>query len=90
MNDLKQKVVDILPNLAPSVVSSVVEKLVNCGVESLSDLQYVTEGDLTGLLQVVQIRKLLTAWHQAGIFNWMLKYCITGISIVFNAIYLLN
>ena len=52
----------VLPSLSATDVDHILQKLSEIGVESLSDLQHVTESDLVPLLKPVQARKLLSAW----------------------------
>ena len=48
----------ILP-LAPELLKSIEDKLVDLGVGDVSDLQHLQENDLTEILKPIQIRKLL-------------------------------
>ena len=56
----------ILP-LAPELLKSIEDKLVDLGVGDVSDLQHLQENDLTEILKPIQIRKLLQHLKQVCI-----------------------
>nr|XP_023659174.1 uncharacterized protein LOC111839466 isoform X2 [Paramormyrops kingsleyae] len=60
---LKDAVLSVLPSLSPDVISQLVEKLTNQGVEGLDDLIYVKEDDILEFIRPIQCRKLLSAWQ---------------------------
>jgi len=64
MSICKEDISAILPNLSVDDVSSVVNKLLDIGVESADDLQHVKESDLVPTVKPIQARKLITAWSQ--------------------------
>lgn len=63
---LKDAVLSVLPSLSPDVISQLVEKLTNQGVEDLDDLIYVKEDDILEFIRPIQCRKLLSAWQNQG------------------------
>lgn len=59
-------ITNVLPSLS-QVVLAVVDRLRDIiGVESVDDLQHVTEADLLPVLQPIKARKLISAWAQSG------------------------
>lgn len=63
---LESSVLTVLSNLEKNRVDSVVQKLIELGIDSLKDLKYVEENDLKDILPPIHIRKLLTAWKEQG------------------------
>ena len=59
MENVKAMIEKALPGLAPELLSTILDCLQECGVESAEDLQLVEERDLAGCLKPIQIRKLL-------------------------------
>jgi len=64
--DLRKAVKDVLNNLAEETVTCIVDKLEECGVETIYDLSFIVETDFSDILRPIQIRKLLAAWKQDG------------------------
>ncbi|XP_077079931.1 uncharacterized protein LOC143732575 [Siphateles boraxobius] len=58
-NEVKDIILQALPNLSSDVLQQIVSKLQSSGLESKNDLQYVQKDDLQDLLPVIQLRKLL-------------------------------
>lgn len=65
MKEIVASVRAVLPTLSPELVDSVVQSLLDSGVETSRDLQYVEESELA-MLKPIQCRKLLTAWKVSG------------------------
>ena len=59
--------------LPSELVESMVQNLLEFGVESCVDLQYVEEIDLN-MLKPIQRRKLLSAWKPKGKLHFLLFY----------------
>jgi hypothetical protein len=55
---MEQELKDIIEGICP-MSKSLEERFTELGVESASDLQYVTADDLTPVMKPVQARKLL-------------------------------
>ena len=63
ISPVEQYISHVLPNLTERESHTILEKLLEIGVESPSDFQFVTEEDLVDLqLRPVQTRKLLTGF----------------------------
>ncbi|XP_071854911.1 uncharacterized protein [Apostichopus japonicus] len=56
---------DALPSLPLALANGVLDQLVDVGVESVGDLRFVTEDDLS-MLKPIQRRRLIDAWSTAG------------------------
>ena len=65
MGELTCSVMTVLPSLQSELAQSVVQTLLESGVESCADLHYVEEQDLN-MLKPIQRRKLLSAWKPKG------------------------
>ena len=59
---LQHAIHEVLPGLSDVTKDMLVETLISQGVETSSDLQYITESDLLSVLRPVQARKALAAW----------------------------
>lgn len=63
MKTLEEELKDILssalPTISEAVQQLVIDKLINCGLDSKEDLKYVKQEDIEDLLPVIQQRKLL-------------------------------
>lgn len=74
MKTLEEELKDILssalPTISEGVQQLVIDKLVNCGLESKEDLKYVKKEDIEDLLPVIQQRKLLDALKM-GMFDYI-------------------
>ena len=66
MEEIERNIKAILPNLLQQTVDMVVKTMLDSGVESINDLQYIQENDLQHLLKPIQSRKLLSAWGRLG------------------------
>ena len=64
--DMKEAVRQVLPSLSEELLDGVVKKMIEDGVDLVTDLQFVQEADLSGLLRPIQCRKLLQAWKAKG------------------------
>lgn len=56
---IKEIIFKALPRLSKDTQESLVSTLQSSGVESIEDLKYVQQEDITDLLPVIQQRKLL-------------------------------
>jgi len=65
-SSLEDAVQRVLPSLTGALLGSVIDKLLEDGVEDVPDLKFVQEKDLVGILKPIQVRKLLTAWNDDG------------------------
>ena len=85
--DLQNTVATILTTVSQVTVKAVSDKLRECGVESLDDLKYVVEGDLSGVLKPIQIRKLLSAWKHEGDVTFSAITCSSDVSYRSNKLH---
>lgn len=71
MKTLEEELKDILssalPTISEAVQQLVIDKLINCGLDSKEDLKYVKQEDIEDLLPVIQQCKLLDAFKM-GMF----------------------
>lgn len=67
--DIKQAVLSVLPSLPEDKLHSLLNKLESIGVESLSDLQFIKEEDLSANITPIQCRRLISAWQTEGILH---------------------
>ncbi|GAA6096870.1 uncharacterized protein LOC117955970, partial [Tachysurus ichikawai] len=58
-DEVKDIILRALPNLSLDVPQKILSKLQSSGLESKEDLQYVQQEDLSDVLPVIQLRKLL-------------------------------
>lgn len=70
--DIKQAVLSVLPSLPEDKLQSLLNKLESIGVESLSDLQFIKEEDLSANITPIQCRRLISAWQTEGISQILL------------------
>ncbi|XP_053333205.1 uncharacterized protein LOC128506653 isoform X2 [Clarias gariepinus] len=63
---IKEEITSVLPSLPKNTLHLLVEKVLNKGVETKEDLQYVKEKDVAELIRPIQCRKLLKAWSAHG------------------------
>jgi len=79
---LKEKILEILPQLSPNKTQAVIERVDELGVTEESDLQLITEEDLLsgGILKLVEARKLILYWHRSsassGTLSLLLLYSL--------------
>ncbi|XP_063054121.1 uncharacterized protein LOC134468409 isoform X2 [Engraulis encrasicolus] len=59
---LQDAIHEVLPDLPDTARDTLVETLQSLGVETSSDLQFVTEADLLPVLRPIQVRKAVAAW----------------------------
>lgn len=59
---LHDSIREVLPDLSDVAKDMLVETLLAQGVETYSDLQYITEADLLSALRPIQARKAVAAW----------------------------
>ncbi|XP_032365428.1 uncharacterized protein LOC116680827 [Etheostoma spectabile] len=59
---IRESILCTLPSIAPESLQNVIEKLMQQGVDSREDLQYVREQDMEEFIRPIQCRKLLEAW----------------------------
>ncbi|KAK0155310.1 Sterile alpha motif domain-containing protein 3 [Merluccius polli] len=65
---IRENILSALPSLPVESLGCMVEKLIQQGVETEEDLQYVREQDIEEFLKPIQCRKLLDAWkHKVSI-----------------------
>lgn len=64
---IKEEITSVLSSLPEDTLNLLVEKILNQGVESKEDLQYVREEDIVEFILPIQCRKLLKAWRVHGI-----------------------
>lgn len=69
---IREAILSTLPKIPVKSLSCMVEKLIQQGVETEEDLQYVREDDIQEFMKPIQCRKLLDAWKCKG--NWGFKY----------------
>lgn len=89
--DIKQAVLSVLPSLPEDKLQSLLNKLESIGVESLSDLQFIKEEDLSANITPIQCRRLISAWQTKGILHIktmhsnnkksLLEVCILSVDI---------
>ncbi|CAN7939991.1 unnamed protein product [Ixodes hexagonus] len=66
MDSVKKKVLSALGSLTEPEINGVMSTLQDLGVETSSDLSYVSEEDLVGSLKPIQVRKLLASFRAEG------------------------
>lgn len=59
---IREGILSILPSIPGESLGRMVEKLIEQGVETEEDLQYVREQDIKEFVKPIQCRKLLFAW----------------------------
>ena len=63
--DILNSIQRVLPKLDASLANDVAKYLINTvGVESLEDLELVATDNLSSLLNVIQVKKLLSCWSE--------------------------
>lgn len=65
LSPIQSAISDALPSLPLALANGVLDQLVDVGVESVGDLRFVTEDDLS-MLKPIQRRRLIDAWSTAG------------------------
>lgn len=63
---LREAILSTLPRIPEESLRHMVEKLIQQGVETEEDLQYVREEDIQEFMKPIQCRKLLDAWKYKG------------------------
>lgn len=63
---IREAILSTLPRIPEESLSRMVEKLIQQGVETEEDLQYVREEDIQEFMKPIQCRKLLDAWKYKG------------------------
>ncbi|CAN7942059.1 unnamed protein product [Ixodes hexagonus] len=66
MDSVKKKVLSALGSLTEPEINGVIRTLQDLGVETSSDLSYVSEEDLVGSLKPIQVQKLLASFRAEG------------------------
>ncbi|CAN8032349.1 unnamed protein product, partial [Ixodes persulcatus] len=66
---VKEQLDAALPNLTSGEVESVLNKFMSLGVDCPSDLDFLTEGDLAGILKPIQARKLVAHFKLQSKYN---------------------
>lgn len=64
---IREGILSALPSITVESLGCMVEKLIQQGVETEEDLQYVREQDIEEFIKPIQCRKLLDAWKHKGI-----------------------
>ncbi len=59
LHDVEEKIRDILPNIKRRRLASFLEYLQKMGVESVNDLVYINEKDISQTLTPIEARRLL-------------------------------
>lgn len=63
---MREAIFSTLPSIPAASLDSIVEKLIQQGVETEDDLQYVREQDIEEFMRPIQCRRLLNAWKRKG------------------------
>ena len=84
---LQKTVATILTTASQVTVKAVSDKLRECGVESLDDLKYVVERDLSAVLKPIQTRELLSAWIHEGDATFSAISCSSDVSYRSNKLH---
>lgn len=66
-NEVKDIILRALPKLSSDVLQQILSKLQSSGLESKEDLQYVQQEDLSDVLPVIQLRKLLQVFKSGNL-----------------------
>ena len=61
MEEIRNKIMSVLP-LEEDVMTPLMKKLEDVGVENPDDLKFVQPHDMGTLLKPIQVRKLLQSW----------------------------
>ena len=64
--DLQEKILDILPNIKQQHLTSFLQSIMKMGVECVSDLNYLTEEDISHTLTRIEARKFLDGLQSVG------------------------
>lgn len=63
---IRENILSALPSLPIESLGHIVEKLIQQGVETEEDLQFVREQDIEEFMKPIQCRKILDAWKGKG------------------------
>ncbi|XP_076585369.1 uncharacterized protein LOC143333240 [Chaetodon auriga] len=66
MEDIRNFVARVLPDLPGSILNIVEETMQSLGVETTDDFQFIQEADLLCVLRPIQARKLIASWKQTS------------------------
>lgn len=66
--ELASFLMSVLPNLREH--RKVIEALKALGAETVDDLKFIKETDLTGFLQPIEARKIIAHIKATGIYTW--------------------
>ena len=74
LHDVEEKIQEILPNIKHRRLTSFLEHLKKMGVETVNDLVYINENDVSQTLTPIEARKLLDRLKRIGESNiWFLN-----------------
>lgn len=82
MDEVKQIILDCLPSSAKNQIEKILERLVDKGVDSYEDLQYIKFEDFTDILKDVPARKLKAKVEV--LFSGKFLICTLKINVSFN------
>lgn len=66
MEELRPIILRALPTNVENTTELLIERLLELGVESKDDLQFVQEHDLSSILPAIKLRKLLSAFKMGN------------------------
>ena len=84
MEEVRSKIMLVLP-LEEDVMTPLMKKLQDVGVENPDDLKFVQPEDITTLLKPIQVRKLLQSW-KGKLYNIFetIKYFFNDFCLIIN------
>lgn len=68
VEELRAIILRALPTNVENTTELLIERLLESGVESKDDLQFVEEHDLSSILPAIKVRKLLSAFKMGNYF----------------------
>ena len=77
LHDVEDRIKEILPNIKHRRLTSFLEHLKKMGVETVNDLVYINDKDVSHTLTPIEARKLLDRLNYIGEFNintWFLNH----------------
>lgn len=81
---IRECILSTLPSITIESLSAMVDKLLQQGVDTEEDLQYVREQDIEEFIKPIQCRKLLDAWKSKG---KVLVTCFLCYRIIYYSIF---
>lgn len=76
MDNAKEEIMLALPLLEQNDLNNIMKKMTALGVESFSDLSFLTESDLLGILKPIQARKLVSHFSSKGEKSFWCNMCL--------------